>query len=396
MQEVFHERLKSQISKPELERRGAAMQKAMKAQGIDAVIAQNLTLYMGSCTRWLTDTLAEINYPQSVILPADGEVRYIACSGPPLDLYPPPHLSRIGKPWDAMPYFSVFNYTNDWEGLMATRWIKENGAKKIGIPGLNMFQYNYYRYLLANNPGVEFVDVAPIFEELRAVKSADELVWIEKSAKILDKAMGYAVGYARPGVNEYELRSKLMQIVTDHGGEEMVILLASAPAGEAMRPLPGFFQNRELEKGDALYVSLKCSGPSGYYTTLGRMFSVGCEPSQGMIKDFEDAVAAQGTVAGMLMPDADPQEIFNKYNEYLSAIGCEGEEGLFAYGQGYDHIERPSVQPGETMKLAEGMCMSVNTSLVSSRKSSFVADSFLIGPGGARRLHKTPQAVFRT
>jgi Xaa-Pro aminopeptidase len=208
--------------------------------------------------------------------------------------------------------------------------------------------------------------------------------------------MNYTIGYARPGVNEYELRSKLMQIVTDHGGEEMVILLASAPGGELMRPLPSFYQNRELEKGDSLYVSLKCSGQSGFYTTLGRMFSVGCEPSPRMIKDFNDAVAAQNKMAEMLKPGACPQDIFKKYNEYLSSIGCEKEEGMFVYGQGYDHIERPSIQPGETMKLAAGMCMSVNTSLVSSVKSSFVADSFMIESNGLRRLHKTPQVVFRT
>ena len=396
MQEVFHERLKSQISKAELERRNAAMQKAMKACGLDAVIAQNLTMYMGSCTRWLTDTLAEIAYPQSVILPANGDVRYIACSGPPLDLYPPPHLRRIGEPYDAKPYFSVFNFTNDWEGMMATEWIKENGAKRIGIPGFNMIQYNYYRYLEKNNPGVEFVDVADMFDELRAVKSKEELKWIEKSAHMADKAMNYAIGYARPGINEFELRSKLMQIVTDHGGEEMVILLASAPRGEIMRPLPSFYQNRELEMGDALYISLKCSGQSGYYTTLGRMFSVGCEPSPRMLQEFDETVAAQNKLVAMLKPGANPQEIFKKYNEYLSTIGCEKEEGMFVYGQGYDHIERPSVQPGETMKLAAGMCLSVNTSLVSSCKSAFVADSFMVEANGARKLHKTPQVVFRT
>ena len=279
---------------------------------------------------------------------------------------------------------------------MATRWIKENKVKKIGIPGFNMFQYNYLDYIKKNAPDVEIVDVAPMFDELRAIKSADEIKFIEKSAHVLDKVMNYTIAYARPGINEYELRTKLMQVVTDHGGEESVILIASAPRGELMRPLPSFYQNRELEKGDSLYVSLKCSGPSGYFTTLGRMFSVGCEPGPQMIRDFEDAVTAQNKLVAMLKPGADPQEIFNKYNEYLSSIGCEKEEGMFLYGQGYDHIERPSAQPGETMKLAAGMCMSANTSLVSSCKSVFVADSFIIEESGIRKLHKTPQVVFRT
>ena len=105
MTEVFHERLKSPIPTAELERRTLAIQEAMKEANIDCLLTQNLTQYFGGCNRWLTDTIAEINYPQSSILPVDGEVRYIACSGPPLDLYPPSHLLRIGKPLDAAPYF---------------------------------------------------------------------------------------------------------------------------------------------------------------------------------------------------------------------------------------------------------------------------------------------------
>ena len=396
MQEVFHERLKSPIPRSELDRRNEALQDAMRAKGIDCIVSQNLTQYMGGCNRWLTDTTAENNYPQSTILPAEGEVRYIACSGPPLDLYPPPHLLRIGKPYDAAPYFSIFRFTNDWEGMFAVRWAKENNAKKIGIPGFSMFQWNYYDYIEKNLPGVEFVDMGPVFDELRAIKSADEIAFIEKSAHMNDKVMKYVISQAQPGVREYELRSKLMQLVTDHGGEEMVIEMCSAPRGELMRPLPSFYQNRVLEKGDALYVSLKCSGPGGYFTTIGRMFSIGCEPSPQMEADFAEAIKAQEKLVSMIKPGADPEGIFNSYNEYLSLLGCEKEEGLFAYGQGYDHVERPSIQPGETMKLEPGMCMAVNTSLVSQRMSAFLADTFLLEAKGLRKLHKVPQVIFRT
>ena len=396
MQEVFHERLKSPIPRPELDRRNRELQQVMRAKGIDCIVSQNLTQYMGGCNRWLTDTTAENNYPQSTILPAEGEVQYIACSGPPLDLYPPPHLLRIGKPYAAAPYFSVFNFTNDWEGRFVVQWAKENGVKNIGIPGFGMFQWNFYEYIEKHLPGVQLIDVAPMFDALRAVKSADEAAFIEKSAQVADKVMAYIPSIAQPGVREYEIRSKLMQLVTDHGGEEMVILMGSAPSGEKLTPLPSFFQNRELEQGDTLYACLKMSGPGGFFTTVGRLFSIGCEPSGQLKRDYEDALEAQQKLVSMLTPGADPQAVFKVYNDYLTAIGCDCEDGLFAYGQGYDHVERPSVQPGETMKLARGMCLSVNTSLVSTCRSVFCADSFLLEASGPRRLHKTPQKVFRT
>ena len=394
--EVFHERLKSPIPRAELDRRDLALQEAMRGAGIDCIVSQNLTQYMGGCNRWLTDTLAENNYPQSTILPAEGEVRYIACSGPPLDLYPPPHLFRIGKPYGASPYFSVFNYTNEWEGRFVVKWARENGAKKIGIPGFGMFQWNFYDYIEKNLPEAELIDVAPLFDALRAVKSKDEIGFIETSAHLADKVMGYLPMYAQPGVREYQVRSKMMQLVTDHGGEEMVILMGSAPRGEKLEVLPGFYQNRTLEKGDTLYVCLKCSGPGGFFTTVGRTFSIGCEPSEQMKKDFAQAVAAQEKLIDMLKPGGEPQEVFKGYNEYLTSIGCEKEEGMFVYGQGYDHVESPSAQPGEPLKFALGNCLSVNTSLISATKNVFLADSILLEEKGARRLHKTAQKIFRT
>lgn len=158
------------IPKADLERRTAKLQEAMKREGIDCVIAENVTQYLGGANRWLTDTTAENHYPQSSILPAEGEVGYIACSGPPLDLYPPSHLLRIGQPYAAAPYFSPFNFTNTWEGRFAAKWIVDHGAKKVGIAGMRMFYWNYYEYLRETLPQLEIVDVLPMFEAIRAEK----------------------------------------------------------------------------------------------------------------------------------------------------------------------------------------------------------------------------------
>lgn len=396
MTEVFHERLKAPIPTRELEGRSRELKLAMKREQIDVIVAQNITQYMGGTNRWLTDTTAENQYPQSSFIPLEGEIGYIACSGPPLDLYPPSHLLRIGKPYNAAPYFAVFNFTWDWEGIMFTQWCKDHNAKKIGIAGMEMMMWNYFDYIKKHLPGVEIVDASPIVDEIRALKSEDEIVAIKNSAAIQDKVMGYIPAIAQPGVREFEVRNKIMQLLTDHGGEEMVIIMGSAPRGEKFDLYPSFFQNRELQKGDELYVRIECSGPGGMFTTVGRMFSIGSEPSDSMGRSWEEAVTAQEKLAGMLQVGMDPQVIFAQYNEYLASKGYVQEEGIFAYGQGYDYIERPSIQPGETMKLAKDMCMAVNTNLVSAERTVYAADSYLIKPNGPEKLHKTPSIVFRT
>ena len=396
MAEVYHERLKSPIPREELERRGRELQKAMKEVGLDCIVAQNITQYLGGCNRWLTDTIAENNYPQSTILPAEGEVQYIACSGPPLDLYPPSHLLRIGKPYAAAPYFSPFNFTHTWEGRFVVQWAKENHAKKIGIAGMEMFFWNYYSYIAEHIPDVELFDVSSIFDGLRAVKSPDEIAFIRKSALVQDKVMGYIPAIAQPGVREYEIRSKIMQLITDHGGEEMIVFIGRGRAGEKFTPLSSFFQNETLEKGDQMYVRISSSGPGGMFTTIGRMFSIGCDPTPQMEKNWNEVCQAEDFLAERLTPGMDPALIYQEYNQYLENGGYEKEAGLFAYGQGYDNIERPSIQPGEHMLLKKDMCLALNISLNNSCISAFGADSCLVKPGKAERLHKTAPVIFRT
>ena len=103
-----------------------------------------------------------------------------------MDLYPPSHLLRIGKPYGAAPYFSPFNFTHTWEGRFVVQWAKDRQVKKIGIAGMEMFFWNYYSYIIEHLPQVEVVDVSSMFDEIRAVKSGDELEFIQHSGAVQD------------------------------------------------------------------------------------------------------------------------------------------------------------------------------------------------------------------
>ena len=82
------------------------------------------------------------------------------------------------------------------------------------------------------------------------------------------------------------------------------------------------------------------------FTTLGRMFSIGCEPSDQMKSDWEAALATQDKLLSMLKIGMSPQVIFAQYNEYLEANGYKPEDGLFAYGLGYDHARKTKYSTG--------------------------------------------------
>src|SRR5262249_59463467 len=58
------------ISTRELERRWAAVRKAMAERKIDALVMQNNNDWLGGYVRWFTDTPLSNGYPRTVVFPA--------------------------------------------------------------------------------------------------------------------------------------------------------------------------------------------------------------------------------------------------------------------------------------------------------------------------------------
>ena len=61
------ERVQTPISRQELERRWAATRKEMDARGIDALVMQNASDWLGGYVKWFTDVPAHNDYPRNVI-----------------------------------------------------------------------------------------------------------------------------------------------------------------------------------------------------------------------------------------------------------------------------------------------------------------------------------------
>src|SRR5438093_13647802 len=61
------ERVETPISLAELERRWAAVRNEMAAHGIDALVMQNASDWLGGYVKWFTDVPAHNDYPRNVI-----------------------------------------------------------------------------------------------------------------------------------------------------------------------------------------------------------------------------------------------------------------------------------------------------------------------------------------
>ena len=386
------ERVRCPIPTRELERRWNLIRHAMKEQEIDALIMQNDNQFLGGYVRYFMDIPSQQAYPVTVVFPANEEMAVITSGGDPAPPLPPEWASRgIGQKI-ALPYFRSMHYTNNYDAEATVKVVKELKCKKIGFVGLGMISAAFHQYVTEHLASVEFVNATDLVDEIKAIKSEDEISFIRKAVEIHDILMAELPEIIRSGKYEYEVYSEIQKRLVDLGSEEQWIMLGSDSPGKKAPQLHSFFHNRQIKDGDQIFVMIEGNGPGGYYAEVGRTFSLG-EPPKELLDAWEVAQEAQQLVVSMLKPGASPAELLKANNDFLVRHGYPPEGRLFGHGQGYDLVERPALVPEETMLLKEGMYLAVHPAATNDKAHAFCCDNFLITATGAEMLTKTPQKI---
>ncbi len=381
------------ISTAELERRWSETRAAMGRRGIDCLVMQNSNEFLGGYVRWFTDIPAVQGYPVTVLFPAADEMTMIVHGGKPAPPAAPSWLFRGVRERIALPYFLSFNYTNTMDAEAAVKSIRTRGIKRLGIVGPGFMSAAFYKYLESNLGGVELVDATDLVDEIKAIKSPEEIDLCRRACAIQDAAWSAVQAVARPGMKEYQIRAELERILTGLGSEEQWIMIGSAEPGRHPRQKPNYLQTRTIQPGDQLNVMIEVNGAAGYWAELARTICFG-EPPKELLEAWRMSVEAQTRTAERLRPGADPRELLAAHNRWLEERGLPPEGRLFAHGQGYDMVERPGIREEETMPIKANMNITVHPFVLTDRGYGYACDNFLVTEEGAERMHRTPLQVF--
>lgn len=387
--------LTQSISTVELERRWREVRVRMKEEGIDFLIMQNDNEWLGGYVKWFTDIPARNAQPHTVIFPVDDEMTTITHGGkPPGDMGPPAWTLRGVKKRLTAPFFRSVMYTHAYDAELAVESLRAKKKAKVGIVGKGTMSAAFHEHLKKNLLEATFVDAADLVDQIKAIKSDEEISFIRKTAALQDEAMDHAKKVIRPGRRDFEIIADIIHRVTDLGSEEQLVLGGSGPLGRPVSIQKRHFQNRMLSEGDQFSLLIEVNGPGGMYTEIGRIFFIGKVPSE-LSDAFEMAKEIQKATLRLLKPGADPKEIWKAHNDLLEKKGFLAETRAYAHGQGYDLVERPLIRDDEPMKLKPRMNITVHPTVGSDRVWVWVCDNYLITESGVSEcLHKTPKEIF--
>jgi Xaa-Pro aminopeptidase len=386
--------LMARVSTAELERRWKAVRDMMRNDRLDYLVIRNDEAYLGGGVKWFTDFQATTQYAITVIFPVDDGMTFISHgANAPAPAGPPDWAIRGIKTRFSANYFASAGYTNTYDAELIVKALKAKKKAVIGIVGRAFMPITIYEYMVKNLPEAKFVDATDQIDHLMAIKSAEEIEIIKSVAALQDAAMEHVKKILQPGKRCFEIAAEAQYACLMQGATRFVLLCNSGPKGKAVPFQPPAFQNKVINDGDQVTILIETNGPSGLWTELGRVLSLG-KPSQQLADAFASAVEAQNITLNLLKPGAGTKEAWDANNAFLVKKGFEPELRLYAHGMGYHFVERPLIRYDETMKIKPGMNIVVHPTAANRNVWAGLTDNYIItesGPGLC--IHKTPKEV---
>jgi Xaa-Pro dipeptidase len=303
----------------------------------------------------------------------------------------------VSNPWDRESVSAVL----DGDVLLAADF--ENGLRKrfsgsqgmiVGIAGLELMEARFVEGILRAT-SKDPLSASLAVEELRRVKTPDEIELIQRACVLADRGYQYFTEVIEVGMKEYELVAEVESFVKSNGAEDNFMLIASGGTEVVGMKPP---TDRKFKTGDSVTTELSPQ-VGGYYAQICRTLVIG-EPNAGQMESFRIFSEAQNAGQEFLKPGVDIADVARVQNDVFRKYGYGDYTGpkytrVRGHGLGLYLDENPHVLEDVNYVVKEGMVLIVhpNTYLPLSGYMVF-GDTLLVTAEGCVALNTTPRKLF--
>lgn len=241
------------------------------------------------------------------------------------------------------------------------RAVKQSGLKKLGFEAKNM-PYLEYKKLSEDfsQDGIKFRKTVDLVENLRAVKTEEEINLIKKSAAISYTAFEYVREICDKTLSEKDLSIELERFLRIKGDNQIAfpVIIASGKNSSLPHHIPS---DTKLNKNLCL-IDLG-SKYHGYCADLTRVFFWGKIPLS-IAKIFDILFKAQEISIKKIKPGVKAGEIDKAARKFIDkqGFGKNFIHGL-GHGVGLNVHELPHIAPYNDQILKEGMVVTIEPAI---------------------------------
>lgn len=297
------------FSDEEYKQREARLSEKMTKDKLDAVL-----LFSQESMHWLTgyDTFGFCFF-QCLIVKADGEKTLLTRLP---DLRQAQETSTIKNIviWrdreNANPAFDLRNLLSDMELLGCRIGIE---YRSYGLDGTNCRLLDEQLTSFA-----KIIDISGLIDELRLIKSHEEIVYIKKAAALSDTMLDAALSKIHAGANEGDIVAAMASANFAGGGDFPAndYIIGSGKNALLCRSKTG---RRILDKNDQL--TLEWAGSYRHYHAPMLRTAIIGTPTPRHLQLYDTALEAIKTIEGAMKPGVVFSQIFDKFIAVMEAHG---------------------------------------------------------------------------
>ncbi len=365
----------------EFEARTSGMQETMHAEKIDAVLLTtepNVRYFSGFLTQfWQSPTR-----PWFLIVPVQGK---------PVAVIPEVGVSGMARTWveDIRSWASP---CPEDDGISLLIDYFKNLPRKHGRIGMTLgaestirMPINNFDWLRHELPEFQFVDIAEQMHRLRMVKSMLEIEKTRFICQIVSGAFQSLPEYARTGMTEAQIVSRLKIDILQRGADSVPYMVAGSGPGGYDSIIMGP-TDRSVAEGDLLIIDTG-STFDGYFCDFDRNWSFGYadDATRRAHEVVWDATEAGFKAA---KPGSTTTGIYNAMNQVMVAGGSLGNQvGRLGHGLGIELTERPSNTATDNTVLKAGMIVTLEPGMAFAPGRQIVhEENIVITENGAEWL----------
>jgi len=365
-------------SAQERARRYAALRTAMDEAGFAAlVVCSRGDEFMRGRVQYVSDIFQWAGWGV-VVLPFSGEPAFVADP-----LWGLGRAQLVGWILDLRVSQDVGGEVAD---ILADRGIAH---ARVGVVGLaDVTPAAHIEQMRLASPAVTFEDATDLFDDVRAVKSEEELGHLSETSAILRQVFRAMEPQIRPGVTHRDVMAEAHRLARQYGCLDGIAQMATRPFKALM-----FSSNKVLKKGDVIAIDLEWGGPSGYWVELRRTYSLGPQPDDTR-RYWDSRVESFAACVDAMKAGNSSEDILAARDRVYAAYGQDatGVVAYTAHGIGVDSLEPPWA-PGKERVLRENMVINVHPAIrfpdpaeYAKLGSIVVADNVRVTASGGVRM----------
>ena len=362
----------------------ARLQEIMERKNLDGIVVssyQNVSYFAG------THIMTQVSLPDRlafVVAPRGGEPTVIVCGI---------ETRQVKTQTDIADVRDYVEFAENPTDVLA-RVLKERklASGSIGIDARRL-PVASGRLLEDSLGGVELVAIDDDIELAQSVKDANEIAVLESAAKATLAAAEETAAELRAGATERDFSTSAFLKLMQRGGVPLFLVFASGPKTMQAHPESS---DEPMAPGTLWRIDFGARFDEVINSDLARTGVVG-EPSAEQAATLKALRATQDAGFRSIEPGRPAKDVFNAVKDEFKRQGLPFSMPHIGHGMGIGLHEFPMLEPGNDIKLEQGMVLNIEPMVVlEARQEAYHTEDLAeVTPNGARLLTPPQKELLR-